>query len=303
MDERAMALVQLRMQGAIRVHDVFTRCAVAFRVTKRGNLVYKCVGQQSEQRACVACYLLDCTCATPTIDGESTFCRKHAEYTVEKKVSTSDSEKRETTAPGRHVHTTNSHGGLTKNHLRLISHMRAVSHEKVDHVKMFAEWKFQSMHICKKGGGACPCGKKPILYECHLIHRQTGATTFVGSSCIDHFIGQTVLQKLVVMSKRYLVEGITMTYHSVDPKYEHKHRFVLRGNAKIVVLKADLDWYFDNEVPLFQMGNGKWLLKVAKNKFARTLKLQKGDIGTYRLKASTYRFKGNTGLCFYMEPW
>jgi hypothetical protein len=304
MQEEAVSTVRSRMKCAIRVRDVFTRHTVAFRLTKHGRLVYKRVGHKSDQRACVACYLQNHTLATTATHHGSTLCLKHAEEQEKeeaKKECVPENKKDDTIAIVAVNNPRVPHVEMTPNHICLINHMQGISIEKTDHVKMFAEWKFQSIDTCEDGNGECPCGKKPILYECNLIHRQTGRRTHVGSRCIERFTGQTVLQKLVNMAQRYISEGITLTYHSKHPRYHHQ-RFVVRGNAKVVLLKTELDLYFDNKVPLFHMGNDKWLLKVAKTPFSRTLVLKKGDVGTYRLKASTYVFNGNTGFCFYMIP-
>jgi hypothetical protein len=189
----------------------------------------------------------------------------------------------------------------TQWYINLTHHIRKMSVEKVDVQKMFAEWRFHEIEDNEDGNGDCPCGKTHIRYECKLRNRKTHRLTHVGSRCIQRFVGQDALKDLVQMAQRYMSDGIRLTYFGVDPKYG-KQRFIVNGNAAIVSLKTKLDVYFDYKLPLFCMGNGKWLLSVFRNPYASSLNLTKGHVAMYRLRASTYEFLDRIGLCFHLLP-
>ena len=76
---------------------------------------------------------------------------------------------------------------MTKNELNLFEHIKINSiSDEWDSIKR--EWELDHIHY-SSGGEKCPCGHSPISTLCYIRNIYNNKKVFVGSKCIEKFMG------------------------------------------------------------------------------------------------------------------
>lgn len=177
---------------------------------------------------------------------------------------------------------------------RLSEHLREISKEKRDDMRMYMEWYFDKTEDTGEASSLCPCGKQGLRYLCYIKNKHTRNTTYVGTTCIELFDKE--MKEVLKLVHGLVSVGIRGQYKGISNTNQSKHRFEIRANTNLVkksqFLKSQVKY-----VPIYQKGNEKWEMQLFFD-ISVPAGLHEGQFYRLRMKSSRWEQDYGTGITF-----